>query len=304
MDSLQSLKVFVAVAEAESFAAGARALGISAPSATRGVNELEERLGTRLFARTTRAVRLTDIGRTYLEDVRGILEDLESANDTVSGAIGRPKGMLRLTSPVEFGRIHVAPVVAAYLDVHPDVTANIMMVDRVVNLVEEGLDIGVRIGQLTTSGLTAVKVGHVRQVVCGAPEYFAEHGVPQTPADLAEHKIVSASTLTRIDEWRFGANRDRAVKITPRLIVSSVAAATSLARSGWGLTRALSYQVGPELISGELQTVLEDHEPEQFPIHLVHYEGRRVSTKVRSFLDFARDQLRKSPVLNQGMQTR
>lgn len=297
MDRLQTLEVFVAVAEAESFAGGARALGISAPSTTRGINALEARLGTRLFTRTTRAVRLTDTGRAYLEDVRGILEDLANANDAASGATGRPTGMLRLTSPVEFGRIYVAPIVASYLDTHPDVTASVMMVDRVVNLVEEGLDIGVRIGPLTSSGLMAVKVGRVRQVICGAPAYFEEHGVPETPDDLTRHKIISAPGTARNEEWRFGTDRDHAVKVAPRLLVSSVAAATSLARSGWGLTRALSYQVGPELVSGELQTVLEAYEPAPFPIHLVHYEGRRVSLKVRSFLDFARDSLRRSPML-------
>lgn len=298
MDRIQSLEVFVAVAETESFVGGARVLGISAPSATRGVNQLEERLGARLFTRTTRAVRLTDIGRVYLEKVRSILEDLESANDVVSGAIGRPKGILRLTSPVEFGRIHVTPVIASYLDLYPDVTASVMMVDRVVNLVEEGFDVGVRIGSLTASGLMAVKVGRVRQVICGSPRYFEKYGVPQTPSDLIDHKIISASTVTRTDEWRFGPNQDKVVKIRPRLMVSSVAAATNLASSGWGLTRVLSYQIGPELLSGALQTVLEDYEPEHFPIHLVHYEGRQVSIKIRSFLDFARDQLRQSPVLN------
>lgn len=298
MDRIQSLEVFVAVAETESFVGGARVLGISAPSATRGVNQLEERLGARLFTRTTRAVRLTDIGRVYLEKVRSILEDLESANDVVSGAIGRPKGILRLTSPVEFGRIHVTPVIASYLDLYPDVTASVMMVDPVVNLVEEGFDVGVRIGSLTASGLMAVKVGRVRQVICGSPRYFEKYGVPQTPSDLIDHKIISASTVTRSDEWRFGPNQDKVVKIRPRLMVSSVAAATNLASSGWGLTRVLSYQIGPELLSGALQTVLEDYEPEHFPIHLVHYEGRQVSIKIRSFLDFARDQLRQSPVLN------
>lgn len=303
MDRLQSLEVFVAVAEAQSFAQGARALGISAPSATRGVNELEDRLGAQLFSRTTRAVRLTDIGRAYLEEVRGILEDLTGANEAVTGAIGRPKGMLRLTSPAEFGRIHVTPLIAQYLDLHPDVSASVMMVDRVVNLVEEGLDIGVRIGTLPSSGLMAVKVGHVRQVVCGAPAYFAEHGTPQTPADLIHHKIVSATSRTRHDAWRFGKARETSAKITPRLLVSSVAAATSLATSGWGLTRVLSYQIGPELLSGSLKIVLEDFEPAPLPIHLVHYEGRRVSTKLRSFLDFARDQLRQSPVLNQPPQS-
>jgi len=301
MDRLQRLEVFVAVAEAESFAGGARVMGISAPSATRGVNELEDQLGARLFTRTTRVVRLTDVGHAYLDEVRGIMTDLGAANDAVSGAVGRPKGMLRLTSPVEFGRIHVAPILADYLDLYPDVTASLLMVDRVVNLVEEGLDIGVRIGQLPSSGLMAMRVGQVRKVVCGAPGYFAKHGTPQTPADLTGHKIVSANDMSSNIVWRFGVAQEKTVKITPRLMVSSVAAANALARAGWGLTQAFSYQVGSDLQSGALQAVLEDYEPEQIPIHLVHYEGRRVSTKVRSFLDFARDRLRQSPVLNQGL---
>lgn len=298
MDRLQSLEVFLAVAEAGSFAGGARSLGISAPSVTRGVNELEDRLGARLFVRTTRMVRLTDVGQTYLEEVRSILADLEAANDAVSGAVGVPKGMLRLTSPVEFGRIHVAPILAEYLDLYPDVTASMLMVDRVVNLVEEGLDIGVRIGPLTTAGLMAVRVGQVRQVICGSPAYFAEHGAPHTPDDLAQHRIVETPSATLSSEWRLGRAQDIVTQVKPRLATTSVAAAVSLARSGWGLTRALSYQIGPDLQSGHLKCVLEDYEPEHLPIHLVHYEGRRASVKVRSFLDLARDRLRQEPSLN------
>ena len=297
MDRLQVLEVFVAVAEAESFVGGARHMSISAPSATRAINELEDRLGARLFTRTTRVVRLTDVGQAYLEEVRSILTDLGAANDAVSGAVGRPKGLLRVTSPVEFGRIYVAPMVAEYLDRFPDVSVSMLMVDRVVNLVEEGLDVGVRIGPLASPGLMAVKVGCVRRVICGAPDYFEKYGVPQTPDDLINHKIVAAA-MTSSNEWRFGKMQDIIAKVSPRLSVTSVATATSLARSGWGLTRALSYQVGPDLQSGALQTVLEDFEPEHLPVHLVHYEGRRVSIKVRSFLDLARDRLRQSPVLN------
>ncbi len=297
MDKLQALEVFVAVAEAQSFAGGARAMGMSAPSATRGINELEERVGARLFNRTTRVVNLTEVGRLYLDDVRGILADLEAANDAVSGAIGKPKGTLRLTSPVEFGRLYVAPVLAEYLDTYPDVTASILMVDRVVNLADEGLDIGVRIGPLTSAGLMAVKVGQVRRVVCGSPAYFEKYGVPQSPEELAKHRIVAATTVTASSEWRFGSAQDKSVKLYPKMSVTSVAAAVSLARSGWGLTQALSYQVGPDLISGELQTVLQDFEPEPLPIHLIHYEGRKVSIKVRSFLDLAREKLKASPVL-------
>lgn len=298
MDRLQSLEVFVAVAEAGSFAGGARTLGISAPSATRGVNELEERLGARLFNRTTRVVRLTDVGQSYLNDVRAILTDLDAANDGVSGAVGVPKGTLRLTAPVEFGRIHVAPILAEYLDLYPSVTASMLMVDRVVNLVEEGLDIGVRIGPLTAAGLMAVKVGRVRRVICGSPGYLAEYGLPQTPSDLAKHRIVETPTTTLSGEWRLGKKQDIVARVTPRLATTSVASAVSLARSGWGLTRVLSYQVGPDLRSGALKTVLEDYEPEHLPIHLVHYEGRRVSQKVRSFLDHAKERLRQEPSLN------
>ena len=298
MDKLQALSVFVAVAEAESFAGGARTMGISAPSATRGVNELEESLGAHLFTRTTRVVRLTDIGQTYLEEVRGILADLDAANDAVSGAVGRPKGMLRLTSPVEFGRIHVAPILAEYLDHYPDVTASLLAVDRVTNLVEEGLDIGVRIGQLPSSELVAVKVGQVRNMICGSPDYFEKYGIPQTPKDLVNHKIVSSPVMSSQTIWRFGKSGDRTVKVPPRLTVSSVATANSLARSGWGLTGAFSYQIDADLKSGALQAVLEEYEPEPIPIHLVHHEGRRVSIKVRSFLDFARDRLRQSSGLS------
>lgn len=298
MDRLQSLEVFVAVAEAGTFSGGARTLGISAPSATRGVNELEERLGARLFNRTTRVVRLTDVGRTYLDEVRGILADLDAANDGVSGAVGIPQGTLRLTSPVEFGRLHVAPILAEYLDLFPDVKASMLMVDRVVNLVEEGLDLGVRIGPLTAAGLMAVKVGRVRRVICGSPAYFAEHGLPQTPDDLAKHRIVEAPATTPSSEWRFGKKQDIVARVAPRLATTSVASAVALATSGWGLTRVLSYQVGPDLQSGALKTVLEDYEPEHLPIHLVHYEGRRVSLKLRSFLDLAKERLRHEPSLN------
>lgn len=298
MDTFRALEVFVAVAEAESFAAGAKALGISAPSATRGVNELEERLGARLFTRTTRIVRLTDAGRSYLEEVRGILEELAAANEAVSGAVGKPRGLLRLTAPVEFGRLHVAPIVAEYLDLFPDVTASMLMVDRVASLAEEGLDVGIRIGPLSTPGLMAIRVGRVRQVVCGAPAYFEKYGLPQTPEDLAHHRIIAAATLTPNTDWRFGAAQDISIKVTPRLHVTSIAAATDLARSGWGLARLLSYQLGPDLQSGALKTVLEDYEPEQLPVHLVHYEGRRVTAKLRSFLDLAQQRLRQSPILN------
>ncbi|MDJ0919500.1 MAG: LysR family transcriptional regulator [Henriciella sp.] len=298
MDRIQSLEVFVAVAEAESFASGARALNLSAPSATRGVNALEQRLGARLFTRTTRRVRLTDVGRAYLEDARDILSQLQAADAAASGAATNPRGRLRITCSNEFGRLYVAPILTDYLDAFPDVTADVLMVDRVVNMVEEGFDVAVRIGPLPTSNLSAVRVGSVRRIVCGSPAYFKQNGIPQSPADLSSHQIVSAAPVSPGPEWRFGSDGRDVVRIAPRLKVSSVASAIEIVRQGWGLCRVLSYQVGPDLVSGRLQSVLENVEPDPLPIHLVHIEGRRAPAKVRTFVDYAKDRLRSISVLN------
>ncbi len=297
MDRLQTLEMFIAVADAESFAGGARKLGLSAPSATRGVNALEERLGARLFTRTTRRVRLTEVGQAYLEDARHILAQLQAADDAARGAASNPVGQLRITCPNEFGRIHVAPILTDFLDQHPGMTADVLMLDRVVDLVEEGIDLAVRIGELPPSGLTAVRVGHVRRVICGAPSYFQAHGSPKTPSDLQSHQIVSAAGVSPVTDWRFGADLQETVRIKPRLMVSSVAAAISVARQGWGLCRVLSYQIGPDLEAGTLQSVLDAYEPSPLPVHLVHVEGRRAPAKTRAFIDFAKNRLRSVQVL-------
>lgn len=297
MDRLQSLEVFIAVAEAESFAKGARRIGLSAPSATRGVNALEDRLGARLFTRTTRRVRLTDVGQTYLEDARHIVAQLQAADDTAKGAAANPVGRLRITCPNEFGRIHVTPIVTEFLDTYPDVSADVIMLDRVVNMVDEGFDVAVRIGHLPSSGLTAVRVGSVRRMVCGAPAYFERHGRPQTPADLALHQIVDAAPVNPTTEWRFGRNLEEAVRVTPRLRLSSIAAVRSVAMGGWGLAQVLSYQIGSELQEGRLQIVLEEFEPKPLPVHLLHIEGLRAPAKVRTFINFAKDRLRQIHVL-------
>ncbi|MEM6388167.1 MAG: LysR family transcriptional regulator [Pseudomonadota bacterium] len=297
MDRLQSLEMFVAVAEAESFAAGARSMGLSAPSATRGVNALEDRLGVRLFTRTTRRVKLTDIGKTYLDDARHILAQLKAADETAAGASVKPVGQLRLTCPAEFGRIYIAPIVSEFLDSYRDMSAEVLLVDRVVDIVEEGFDVAVRIGPLPSSELSAVRVGQVRRMVCGAPDYFAQRGLPDIPADLAGHQLISNSLSGQTVDWRFGRTVDETVRVKPRLTLNSVAASIALAQRGWGLVRALSYQVGADIIEGRLQSVLERYEPAPLPIHLVHVEGRRAPAKTRSFIDFAKARLRKVAVL-------
>ena len=298
MNKLQSLRVFIAVAEAESFAGGARKIGLSAPSATRGVNALESRLGTRLFTRTTRRVRLTEVGQTYLEDARHILAQMQAADDAAVGAATNPVGTLRITCSNEFGRIYVAPILTEFLDTYKAASADVLMVDRIVNMVEEGFDLAVRIGELPSSGLTAVRVGYVRRIVCGTPEYFEQHGTPRTPADLQSHEVVSALPVSPTTEWRFGRDMQKVVRIQPRLTVSSVAAAISVVRQSWGVCRVLSYQVGPDLQAERLQTVLEDFEPGPLPIHLVHAEGRRAPAKIRAFIDLAKERLEAIPVLN------
>ncbi|MGM8931768.1 LysR family transcriptional regulator [Salinicola halophyticus] len=292
MDRLQALKVFIAVAEAESFAQGARATGLSAPSATRAINTLETALGARLFTRSTRRVRLTDAGQTYLGEVREILAQLQAADDMASGSANTPVGQLRITCPQEFGRIYVAPLLTDFLDDHPQVRADVLMIDRIVNLVEEGFDIALRIGHLPSSDLSAVRIGQVRRVICGSPDYFAKWGYPRTPGELGSHRIVSSGSTTALNEWRFGPDGSQVVRVSPRLRITSVAASIDIARRGWSLCRVLSYQVEADLKSGSLQAVLEEYEPAPLPIHLVHVEGRRAAAKVRAFIDFATPRLR------------
>ncbi|WP_111414792.1 LysR family transcriptional regulator [Billgrantia lactosivorans] len=297
MDRLQTLQVFVAVADAGSLAAGGRAIGMSAPSVTRGINALEARLGVRLFTRTTRRVHLTEIGARYLEDARRILQELQAADDAASGAAARPTGLLRINCPNEFGRIHVMPILLEYLDAYPEMRAEIVMVDRVVNIIEEGFDIAVRIGPLPSSGLSAIRVGSVRRVVCAAPDYLARHGTPTSLEELAAHRILATTTLSANREWRFGSDHGQAIRIHPRATVSSIAACIEAVRNGWGITRVLSYQIGPDLEAGRLKAVLEAYEPPPLPIHLLHSEGRGAVAKIRTFLDLAAERLRTSPIL-------
>lgn len=298
MDRLQALRIFVAVAEEESFVAGARSLGLSGPSATRAVNELEESLGVRLLTRTTRRVRLTDMGRDFVEDVREILAQLRLAEDAVSGSAQKPTGLLRITAPQEFGRLYVAPLVADFLDAWPEVKVELLLLDRTVNLVEEGQDVALRIGHLPSSGLLGLRVGFVRRVICGAPSYFEGFGQPQTPADLADgHRVVVTGTTIR--DWRFGRDQRSVVRLNPQLSVNSVAASIEIARQGWGLCRVLSYQVSEDLRSGSLVAALENYEPAPVPVHIVHPAGRKTPAKLRAFIDFASERLRQLPALQQ-----
>ena len=293
---MRALEVFVEVIEAGGLAAAARALSLSAPSVTRVLNELEADLGVVLVRRSTRAVTLTEAGASFLADAKKIVGEYAEARDAVRGAHRSPKGTLRVTAPTLFGQHYITDVILEYLTTYPDVRVETVYLDRVVNLIDEGFDLAIRIGKLPDSNLRAARVGEVRRVVCGTPAYFEDQGIPDMPSDLRSHQIVAARPVSSTDEWRF---RDGAtVRLRPRLVFSSMPAAIGAIKSGFGLTRVLSYQIGPELREGTLQTVLTDHEPESLPIQIVHADGLATSGKVRAFVDIAVDRLRNNPLIN------
>lgn len=299
MDRLNLINVFVAVVEAKSFAGAARKLNISPPVVTRAINDLESHLGARLLTRTTRVVRLTEAGGRYVEDCRRILAELAEADEAVTGMHGAPRGRLTLTAPVLFGAKFVTPIVTEYLIRYPEVSASCWFLDRLVNMMDEGVDVAVRIGELPDSSMQAIRVGRVRRVICASPAYLELRGAPQRPDDLLEHSIVSASGVTPTPEWRLVENgAPRVVKLQPRLTTTTNDSAVVAVVSGFGLTRLLSYQVAEHLRDGRLKTVLSEFEPAALPVHLVHREGRYASLKARSFLDLAIERLRTDQALN------
>jgi DNA-binding transcriptional LysR family regulator len=293
-DRLDALTVFVAVADQQSFAEAARQLSRSSVSVTRAVAALEERLQIRLFNRTTRSVALTDAGARYLESCRRLLATYDELEAVNLGERVQPRGWINVTAPVTFGRLHVLPLVQGFLDEYPQVDVRLLLLDRVVSLVDEGLDLGVRIGQLRDSSLLAVRVGQVRRIVCAAPQYLAHYGVPATPHDIANHRVVACTAVTPIpDRWSFhGPNGTTSIPVSPRLVVNTTAAAVDAVLASSGLTCILSYQAEPHAAAGLLQTVLVEYEPPPAPIHIVHPEGRHLPAKVRLFLDHAAGALR------------
>ena len=299
MDQIHLMKVFVAVGELESFAAASRRLDISPAAVTRAVTALEERLGVKLLLRTTRSVRLTDAGGRYLEDSRNILASILEANEIAAGINSTPKGSLSVTAPVLFGKYYVMPCIVDYLKAYPEVDVTAFFLDRVANVVEEGMDVAVRIGHLPDSGLKALRVGQVRRMLCASPEYLERHGTPQRPSDLTEHAIIASNNITPGTDWRFSASGDpTSLRLKPRLAVTSNDAAITAACAGLGIARQLSYQVAEDIAKGNLKVVLSDYEETPWPIHVIHREGKYGSTKVRTFIDRLVEHLRAHKHLN------
>lgn len=297
MDRLDTMRLFAAVAEQQGFAPAARRLGVSAPAVTRAVATLEDRLGARLLHRTTRVVRLTEAGTRFLADCKRILGEIEEAEAAAAGSHAEPRGRLVITAPLMFGRLHVAPIVLDFLKRHPGVVARALYLDRVTDLVEEGIDAAVRIGPLPDSSLTAVRVGAMRRIVCAAPRYLRARGTPRDPADLADHDAVAFGGAAPPGQWTFEGGRRQTVAPRFRMEVNSAEVAVAAAVAGQGVTRVLYYQAARELRAGTLRLLLAEFEPPPLPIHLVHAEGRRAAARVRAFVDFAAQRLRANPLL-------
>jgi len=280
------MQAFVAVADLQGFAPAARKLGLSPSAVTRLIAALEDRLGARLLQRTTRKVALTDVGARYLERARRILGDVEEAEGSAQDERRRPSGRLVVSAPVGFGRLHVSPVISAYLNRYPEVSAELRLTDRMINLVEDGVDLAVRIGHLRDSTLVARHAGEMRRIVVASPGYVRECGEPKTPADIVSHQTIQFGATTGSPDWRFVENgREVRVTCAPRFTTNSADAAIQYAGQGGGLTRVLAYQAAEAIKAGRLKIVLAKFEQPALPIHLVYPTSRLLSAKVRAFID-------------------
>lgn len=293
MDRLHEIEVFIAVADAGSFAKAGARLRLSPPAVTRAISALENRLGARVFNRTTRSLTITDVGQRFLESARRVLTDLESAEKEAVGETGAPQGHLTVTASVTFGRSALAPVVCSFLAQYPRVSVSVLLLDRIANLVEEGIDLAVRIGPLPDSSLVAKRVGTVRRVLVASPGYLARRGAPLSPADLRLHSMIAFTGLMPNREWRFFDGRTgNSVSFMPRLEINDALAAIAAAEMGDGITIALSYMVANHVREGRLVTVLDNVTPPPVPVHLVYPQNRLIAPKLRAFVDFVTPRLR------------
>jgi DNA-binding transcriptional LysR family regulator len=286
MDRIDAMQAFLAVADLEGFAPAARKLGLSPSGVTRLIAALEEHLGARLLQRTTRSVALTDAGARYLARVRRILADVEEAEASIQDERTRPSGRLIVSAPIGFGRLHVSPVMSEYLKRYAEVAGELRLTDRVINLVEDGVDLAVRIGHLADSSLVARHVGEMRRIVVASPGYLKAHGEPKTPEAIASHQTIQFGATMASPDLRFVRDgKEVRIAPVPRLITNSADAAIQYAIAGGGLTRVLAYQAAAAIKRGRLKIVLAKFEQPPLPIHVVYPTSRLLSAKVRAFID-------------------
>jgi len=301
MDRLYLMTVFVAVAEEEGFAGAARRLAVSAPSVTRSIAALEEHLGAKLFNRTTRFVRLSEAGLRYLEDARRVITAADEADQAAAGINAEPRGHISVTASVLFGRLHLMPGIVEYMRRYPAMEVSALFVDRVVNLLEEGIDVAIRIGDLPDSSYRAIRVGSVRRVVCASPAYLEQHGRPRSPEDLSTHQIILASGLSSTPEMKFiKAGESFSVRVKPKLILSDNASVIEAAVNSLGITSLFSYQISPQILDKSLEVILSPYEVKPRPVHIVHSEGRYASAKIRTFIELMAETLLANTSLNEN----
>jgi DNA-binding transcriptional LysR family regulator len=303
MDRFHELRAFIAVAEAGGFAKAATNLNSSPPAITRAVAGLENRLGVRLFNRTTRTVHLTEPGTRFLEDARRVLSDLDTAEQDVKGEARLATGLLSITASRAFGRSILQPIIADFTDAYPLVNVSVLLLDRVVDLVDEGFDLAVRIALLPDSSLVSSHVGDVRRILVASPDYLAKRGTPTRPTELKHHVVVVHTALMPNREWRFvDAGKPARLKLLPRIETNDAHAGIQLAEQGKGITIALSYMVAEAIRAGRLVPVLNGYAPPPVPVHLIYAQRRIIAPKVRAFIDFAAPQLRVALAMIAAMQ--
>src|ERR1700682_5573971 len=286
MDRIDAMQAFVAVADLHGFAPAARKLGLSPSGVTRLIAALEDRVGARLLQRPTRSVTLTDVGSRYLERIRRILADVEEAEGAAEGERTRPSGRLGVSGPIGLGRLHVSPLMSAYLTSYSVALCELRLSHRMINLVETGVDLTIRIGHLADSTLVARHVGEMRRIVVASPAYLKQRGEPRTPEAIASHATIQFGAMSASPDWRFVEDgREIRVACTPRFATNSADAAIQYAEQGGGLTRVLAYQAADAIKAGRLNIVLEKFEEPPLPIHLVYPTSRLLSAKVRAFVD-------------------
>ena len=293
MDRLEAMSIIVAVTETGSFSAASRRLNKPVATVSRMVAELEARLKAQLFQRSSRQMTLTDAGRSYIEACKRIIEQVDDAEREVSGEYRIPKGDLAITSPWGLGHMHLMPIVVEFMNAYPEIALRLVLTDRIVDTVEENIDISIRIGNLADSNLIATKVGSVRFVLCASPVYLAEHGHPGEPAELATHDCISVDSLAPQRSWKFIKDgREMVAPIRSRLTVSDSEAAIEAAIAGAGITRVMSYKMEAARRAGQLVVMLEEYEQEPWPVHIVYAERKPVPLKLRAFLNWMTPRLK------------
>jgi DNA-binding transcriptional LysR family regulator len=295
MDRIDAMATLLAAVDTGSLSAASRALGMPLATVSRKVSELEAHRRTRLLIRTSRRLTLTEAGQAYVASARRILEEMDEAERAASGEYRAPRGHLTITAPIMFGRLHVEPVVLDFLKAYPDITVRLTLADTVLNLIDDHVDVAVRVGKLPDSRLMALRLGEIGWVACASPDYLAHRGEPDSPEELANHDCIMFEGLYSNNSWTFGRDRQvQEISVRPRFSVNSADAAIAAAIRGAGVTRVLSYQVAEPVARGALKVILQAFEPDLLPVHLLYADQSLIPLKLRAFLDFAGPRLRSS----------